>query len=168
MNRKLGAPAIDTEYFKDADYLPDKSSTTQLLEGWKKGQKHLNLSWKVWREEYLLSLRENSHLLTEVQSQSTSKVGDIVLIKDNMARSSWKLGKIQHLRTGVDGEIISADILLPNHMMITRAINFLYLLELPTLQKEKQEPNIGISDVELNTTDDHSIDNDKRKAYFVA
>ena len=37
MNRKLGLPAIDDEYFKDADYQPDKSSTTQLLEGWKKG-----------------------------------------------------------------------------------------------------------------------------------
>ena len=49
-------------------------------------------------------------------------------------------------------------------MMITRAINFLYLLELPTLQEEKQELNIGITDVEPNTTDDHSIDNDNRKA----
>ena len=58
MNRKLGLSAIDDEYFKDADYQPDKSSTTQLLEGWKKGQKYLNLFWKVWREEYLLSLRE--------------------------------------------------------------------------------------------------------------
>ena len=68
----------------------------------------------------------------------------------------------------MDGEIQSADILLPNHMMITRAINFLYLLELPTLQEEKQELNIGITDVEPNTIDDHSIDNDNRKAYFVA
>ena len=85
-----------------------------------------------------------------------------------MARNSWKLGKIQHLRTGVDGEIRSADIILPNYMMITRAINFLYPLELPTLQEEKQEPNNGITDVEPNTTDDHSINNDKRKAYFVA
>ena len=48
------------------------------------------------------------------------------------------MGKIQHLRTGVDGEIQSADILLPNHMMITRAINFLYPLELPTLQEENK------------------------------
>ena len=69
----------------------------------------------------------------------------------------------------MDGEIRSADILLPNYiMMITRAINFLYLLELPTLQEEKQELNIDITDVEPNTTDDHSIDNDNRKTYFVA
>ena len=91
-------------------------------------------------------------------------MGDIVLIKDNMARVA-EVG--QHLRTGVDGEIQSADLLLPNHMMITRTINFLYPLELPTLQEEKQEPNIGITDVEPDTTDDHSIDN-KRKSYFVA
>ena len=58
MNRKLGVPAIDDKYFKDADYQPDKSSTTQLLEGLKKDQKHLSLFWKVPREEYLLSLRE--------------------------------------------------------------------------------------------------------------
>ena len=58
MNRKFGLPVIDDEYFKDADYQHDKSSTTKLLEGWKKGQKHLDLFWKVWRQEYLLSLRE--------------------------------------------------------------------------------------------------------------
>ena len=58
MNEKLGLPAIDDEYFKDADNQPDKSSTTRLLEGWKKGQKHLNLFCKIWREEYLFSLRE--------------------------------------------------------------------------------------------------------------
>ena len=47
MNRKLGLPAIDDEYFEDADYVPDKSwrsesdkslTITQLLEGWKKAK----------------------------------------------------------------------------------------------------------------------------------
>ena len=37
MDRKLGLPAIEDEYFKDADYLPDRIPTTQLLESWKKG-----------------------------------------------------------------------------------------------------------------------------------
>ena len=68
----------------------------------------------------------------------------------------------------MDGEIRLADILLSNHMMITRAINFLYPLELPTLQEEK-EPNNDITNVEPNTTDDHSIDNDNnRKACLIA
>ena len=65
------------------------------------------------------------------------KEGDIVLVKDdNMARSRWKLGKILHLRAGLDGEVQSAEILLPNHMVITRVVNFLYPLELPTFQEE--------------------------------
>ena len=33
MNKKLGLPVIDDEYFKDTDNQPDKSSTTRLLEG---------------------------------------------------------------------------------------------------------------------------------------
>ena len=91
MNRKLGLPAIDDEYFKDADYQPDKSSRTKLLEVWKKGQKLLNLFWKVWRKEYLLSLREKlplTHRGSKSKYFKLPKVGDIVLIKDNMGRSS--------------------------------------------------------------------------------
>ena len=143
INRKLGLPAVEDEYFKDVDYLFDRSSTTRLLESWKKGQKHLDLFWKVWREEYLLSLRENLPIVYKGLRSKHMKVPkkrDIVLVKDdNMVRSSWKLGKIQHLQTGLDGEIRSTEILLPNRMTIVRAINFLYPLELPTLQEEKQE-----------------------------
>ena len=108
---------------------------------------------------------------------------------DNMASSSWKLGKIQHLQTGLDSEIRSAEILLPNRMKIVRAINFLYPLELSTLQEEKQElrkdgeniqeqiadrSNIiedGFSEGQLmepNTTDRSIYDDKKRKAYLVA
>ena len=133
-------PALDDEYSKDNDYLPDKCSTTQLLESWKKGQKHLDLFWKIWREEYLLSLREKLPIVHKGLSSTymtVPKQGDIVLIKDdNMARSRWKLGKILHLRAGLDREIRSAEILLPNRMVITRAVNFLYPLELLTLQEE--------------------------------
>ena len=49
------------------------------------------------------------------------------------------MGKIQCLKAGIDGEIRSAEILLPSHSVISRAINFLYPLELPTLQDEKQQ-----------------------------
>ena len=105
-----------------------------------KGQKHLDLFWKVWREEYLLSLREKLPIVHKGLNSTYMKVpkeGDVVLVKDdNMARSRWKLGKILHLRAGLDGEVRSAEILLPNRMVITRAVNFLYPLELPTLQEE--------------------------------
>ena len=47
-NRKLGLPTVDDDYFRDSDYQRNRDSTMQLLEGWKKGQQHLNLFWKVW------------------------------------------------------------------------------------------------------------------------
>jgi len=53
-NRKLGLPATVDNYYQDKDYQPKRDTTTQLLETWKRGQKYLDLFWKVWREEYLL------------------------------------------------------------------------------------------------------------------
>ena len=65
----------------------------------------------------MLSLREKLpifHKGFKFKNVKVPKEGDIVLIKDdNMPRSSWKLGKIQRLKTGIDGEIRSAEILLP-------------------------------------------------------
>ena len=148
-NRKLGLPTVDDDYFRDSDYQPNRDSTTQLLESWKKGQQHLNLFWKVWQEEYLLSLREKLpiyHKGSKFKNVKVPKEGDIVLIKDdNMPRSSWKLGKIQRLKTGIDGVIRSAEILLPSHTVISRGINFLYPLELPTLQDENKNLNIIVN-----------------------
>ena len=118
------------------------------------------------------------------------KEGDIVLVKDdNMARSSWKLVKIQHLRIGLDGEIRSAEILLPNCLTVVRAINFLYPLELPTLQEEtnhqpiqdeknvqRQRTKFNIADdapapeerLTVEPNDDSFIDGKKRKASLIA
>ena len=117
------------------------------------------------------------------------KEGDIVLVKDdNMARSSWKLAKIQRLRIGLDGEIRSAEILLPNCLTVVRAINFLYPLELPTLQEETNhqstqgDKNVQRQRTEFNIADDAPapeerltvepndsfIDDKKRKASLIA
>ena len=51
-NRKLGLPATEDSHYKDEDYQPKRDMATQLLATWKKGQKYLDLFWKVWREEY--------------------------------------------------------------------------------------------------------------------
>ena len=108
-NRKLCLHTVDDDYFRDSYDQPNRDSTMQLLEGWKKGQQHLNLFWKICREEYLLSLREKLpifHKGSKFKNVKVPKEGDIVLVKDDsMPRSSWKLGKIQRLKIGIDGEI---------------------------------------------------------------
>ena len=42
--------------------LKEPSSAEKLLETWKKGQKHLEHFWKIWKDDYLLSLREKSQI----------------------------------------------------------------------------------------------------------
>ena len=61
------------------------------------------------------------------------------------------------MRTGLDGEIQSAEILLPNCTMITRAINFLCPSELPTLQEEKQELRKDGGNMQEQITDRSNI-----------
>ena len=59
LNPKIGAPspAEDLSY-DDPDYKPKKETSFELLQIWKKGQVSLNNLWKIWHDEYLLSLRE--------------------------------------------------------------------------------------------------------------
>ena len=59
LNPTIGVP--DLEYDNnDMDYNPYESSAERLLQTWKKGQRLLNVFWKIWRDEYLLSLRERA------------------------------------------------------------------------------------------------------------
>ena len=54
---------IPKEEEDDSDFrLKEPSSAEKLLETWKKDQKHLELFWKIWRDDYLLSLRERSQI----------------------------------------------------------------------------------------------------------
>jgi hypothetical protein len=101
LNPKTGIIDINQEV-DDDDYIARKlSSAEELLKTWKRGQNHLNNFWKIWREEYLLSLRErhhSQHVKPKNQSSQDAKVGDIVQIKEDLlTRGSWKLGKVTDL-----------------------------------------------------------------------
>ena len=111
------------------------------MESWRKGQIYLNLFWRVWKDEYLLSLREKLPIYHKgsTEIQRLPEEGDVVLVKDdNLPRSSWKLGRILHLISGKDGKVQSAKILLPGHTTVSRAINCLYPLELPACKDEQK------------------------------
>ncbi len=78
----LGTPECVKERHKQFD--PSMSSADKLLESWKKGQKHLNCFWRIWRDEYLLGLRERMQTKLKarrVQSGYKPTVGNVVLIK---------------------------------------------------------------------------------------
>ena len=63
-NRRLGLNTTDVyDYHKDEDFHPNRDSATKLIESWKRGQRHLDLFWKFWKDEYLMNLREKLPLM---------------------------------------------------------------------------------------------------------
>ena len=65
--------------------------------------------WKRWRTEYLRELREK-HNAAGAGNCDIHK-GDIVLIEDgNVKRSQWKIGRIERLIVGKDGNIRGASV----------------------------------------------------------
>lgn len=79
LNPYIGVPEIEYEEI-DPNYLPTETSTDKLLKIWKKGQKILDSFWKIWRDEYLLSLRERKQTKLKcgrIQSPYVPKIGKI-------------------------------------------------------------------------------------------
>ena len=65
--------------------------------------------WNRWHREYLTSLRE-VHKLQNNKPNSIEK-GDIVLVQDdNTKRNTWKVGIVEELIKGRDGEIRGAKV----------------------------------------------------------
>ncbi|XP_052787361.1 uncharacterized protein LOC128222416 [Mya arenaria] len=130
LNPKIGIPSVDID--SDTDYTPYESSAQKLLQIWKKGQKLLNSFWKMWREEYLLSLRERTQTKLKshrIQSHFLPRVGDVVLIKDDVPRGCWKFGKIKDLIKSCDGQTRSAKVQTHTGRVIGRPLNLLYPIE---------------------------------------
>ena len=150
-----------------------KGSTEQLLQIWKCGQKHLNQFWKIWRNEYLSNLRErHQRLLKSPRSTiaSTPKVGDIVVIKEDLPRGKWKIGRVCELIPSRDQVIRSAKVTIAPRKFIKRAINFLYPIECPDQSVHDLEDNLdgnqssnnqsGSEEMISNNDDDDDVQRD--------
>src|SRR5689334_382344 len=49
LNPRIAMPAVTDGDVADPDYIHKLSSATQLLETWKKGQRHLQHFWRTWK-----------------------------------------------------------------------------------------------------------------------
>ena len=108
--------------------------------------KHVNKFWQVWKNDYLLSLRERYQRRLKVQRMQTStspKIGHVVLIKDDLPRGCWKIGRIKELIQSSDNHIRSAKIMLPTRKIIGRPLNQLYPIE---CSNNKQDNDDNTSD----------------------
>jgi len=119
----------------DTDYLPKRNSAIELIDYWKKGQKQLDQFWEVWRNDYLLSLRETlplCHKGSRLQIFRQPTIGEVVIVKEEyLPCRMWKLARIKEFILSEDGQIQSAVVELPNKHFITRLVNHLFPLEIP-------------------------------------
>ena len=158
LNPKIGIPTCDIDN-DDSDFSPNESSTDRLLITWKKGLKHLDRFWKIWRDEYLISLRERTQTrLREARkrSQYPAQIGDVVLIKDYLPRGNWRIGKITELMTSFDEQVRAARIMLASKRIISRPLNLLYPIEYSSETDRNQEGNDDQS--QLSQTSDNNAE----------
>ena len=111
MNPKTGFGNIEksSEQTQSTDD-PNKSSADILLKTWKKGQRTVEQFWKYWRNYYLKSLRERTQLQHKKRRIGVNRkpsVGEVVTIKEEIPRGSWKIGTITNLRKSKDGQALN-------------------------------------------------------------
>jgi hypothetical protein len=132
INTKTGLPDVNNDNVTDFDYVKKLSSADKLIDYCKKGQKYLQHFWKLWQEEYLLSLREKSQRFLKQPRCSFAKkpaVGDVVLVHDNTPKGTWKIAKLTEVIISFDGCIRTARVTTSNGTILTRALLHLYPLE---------------------------------------
>ena len=143
-NTKTDAPVTgNKEEVNDPNYKESKiTAKEKVLNIWKRGQNILESFWTMWKNDYLLSLRERQQTKLKsprVESSEIPKIGDVVQIKENTPRGTWKMGRIVELISSREGNIKAATILLPTRHTINRPLKLLYPLECGNEQIEDLE-----------------------------
>ncbi len=130
---KNGVPELDTSELNDKDFVQKVSHVDTLVDSWRKNQEILNQFWKLWRDPYLLGLRERQQFLEKtgrIRVESTPKIGEVVLIwQEHQPQGTWKMDRVVELIPSEDGKVRSAKLQLPDRKTLKRSVTQLYPLE---------------------------------------
>ena len=132
LNPKVGLPATVNDHEDVPDYNNNLSLSQKLLRIWKKGQRHLQQIWKIWKSDYLLNLREHIRIYnkhTRLQSSQEPKVEDIIQVKGNFPRGTCRVGCITKLIKSQDQLERVAKLQLSTRNKIQQSIYHLFPLE---------------------------------------
>ncbi len=117
----------------DEDFVIDSSQLTRRMQHFNNTMNHF---WRRWRTEYLQELRE-SHRQSMKKSPSHPQVavGDVVIVHDDgLPRGLWKLGRIERIITGRDGQARGASVRVASRdrqsTHLHRPLQLLYPLEI--------------------------------------
>ncbi|VDK44993.1 unnamed protein product [Cylicostephanus goldi] len=106
--------------------------------------------WKIWREQYLTSLREQHKIRMDDKrgAKRIPKIGDIVLLWDAVQpRNTWKTARIAQIEDSPSRPIREVVVETPNKRRLRRPINRIVPLEInsnndeTTAQQNKSEPS---------------------------
>ena len=95
----------------------------------------LNHFWKRWRNEYLMELRESHRQSNhDPPTQPSISPGAVVVVHDeSLPRGFWKLGKVEEVLPGRDGQIRGAVVRIgargEHSTLVRRPVQLLYPLE---------------------------------------
>ena len=119
----------------------DEGSTDKLSKRFLYLTRKLQHFWNRWRREYLVDLRE-FHKLKQQKPVDVAK-DDVVLIhEDNVKRGEWKMGVIEELITGKDGQVRGAKVRKLGRgkfEILTRPLQKLYPLEITNRDHDKKQ-----------------------------
>ncbi|VDN00047.1 unnamed protein product, partial [Onchocerca ochengi] len=104
-----------------------------LINRYQNIRRKLQRLWKIWQEEYLEELRKKtrkSHKNPHSRIRRKPIIGEVVLLKGEGPRNSWKMGRVEKLIEEKGGLCRSAVVRMSNGTRLTRAIGHLYPLEI--------------------------------------
>ena len=138
----------------DDDYCAGDTLHHELSKKAKMQAMLLQHFWNRWKSEYLTSLRE-THTANGTKKE-TIKVGDVVIVHDDVPRLKWRLAIVKELQRGQDGFVRSASIQTTNGVT-SRPITKLYPLEMNVESATAKQHHSNNSQlIDDNTQDSHS------------
>ena len=148
-------PYAITENEELAD--PTNSTGTRLRDRAQRQEQLLHHFQTRWKREYLTALRE-AHKGGGVKEQ-TVKVGDIVLVHNDVPRARWRLAVIEELIKGLDGLTRSAKI-RTKAGRTNRPIAKLYPLEVNSASEIAATPASSNNETASTDNGDVQVSND--------
>ena len=151
----VNSPSLSEDACADVSAKDMGEAGKRLVSIWKQRCRTLEKLWRVWHDEYLLSLRERKAVLHR-HGRSDRKqipfVGQVVLVIDSDApRGQWRLARVSKLFPGADEQVRSVELKLASGIVLRRAINHIVPLEVEQADIEADE---------IENPDDSTVAND--------